>query len=215
MKPEVGKQQNEGQEPFRHCDQSEGQDLAQQKFVRRDARNIDLQDRLLLAFFGHGERGEQCREHRKSHDERSGCVKLLRVAPRVEPQPDIGLYGRSGGPVIRHHLACIAQHELRRVGVRRVHQKLHLGVRPARHVAAEMFGNHQRRSGCIRQKGIRRLPPGRPCDNVKRQRSAKRVDEITGGRGIVEILHHDRQTGDRQRDGTTEQHQQTQRQYQR
>ena len=74
-------------------DDHEGEDLAQQEFVRRDARDVDLEDGFLFAFFGHGERGQQRREHRDAQDEDSGAVELLRIAAGVEPEPHFGVTG--------------------------------------------------------------------------------------------------------------------------
>ena len=77
------------QQPLAGRDHHERQDLAQQEFVRRNARDVDLQDGLLLAFLGHGQRGQQGGKHRDAQHEDARAVELRRIAAGVVPEPHL------------------------------------------------------------------------------------------------------------------------------
>ena len=134
---EIGEQQHQHEQAFGECHDHERENLAQQKFVRRNAGDVDLQDGFLLAFLGHGQRGQQRREHGDSQHEDSrpvessstsgpGCTKAGSRPARA---------ARGVAPAVRcvigaGDLAGIARHELGRVGVGGVHQNLHRRVVP-------------------------------------------------------------------------------------
>ena len=94
IEAEVSEQQREQQEAFAESDNHEGQDLAEQKLMRRNAGHVDLQDGLLLAFLRRGERGQQGRKERERQHEDSGPVEFLRRSPGVVPEPDGRLHRR-------------------------------------------------------------------------------------------------------------------------
>jgi hypothetical protein len=95
----------------------EREDLSEQEFMRRNTGNIDLQDGLLLAFFRHGQRGQQRREHRDAQHEDARAIEFLRIAARVKPKPDGGFHGCRPGLIIRHDFARVTLHQLGGVGV--------------------------------------------------------------------------------------------------
>ena len=132
IEAEVSEQQRQQQEAFAESDHHEGQDLAEQKFMRRNAGDIDLQDGFLLAFFRHGERGQQRRKQRERQHEDSWPVKFLRGAPGVVPEPNRGLNrlrARGAGVTLRSMRAVIsagvARNEFRGIGVGSVDQHLY------------------------------------------------------------------------------------------
>ena len=56
--------------------------FAEQKLVRGDAGNVDLEDCLLLAFLRHGQRGQQRRKHGYAQNEDARAVELLGIRGR-------------------------------------------------------------------------------------------------------------------------------------
>src|SRR5262245_61688175 len=62
---------HERQRPSGQRNDEEGLGLATQKLVSRDARHVNLKDRLLLAFARYRQRGQQRREERQYDGERS------------------------------------------------------------------------------------------------------------------------------------------------
>src|SRR5262249_40389090 len=76
-KLEICEQQNHHQKTLGRRDRHEREDLAEKKFVSRDARDVDLEYRLLLALARHRERGEKRRKHRHRQHKDSGAVELL------------------------------------------------------------------------------------------------------------------------------------------
>src|SRR5262245_10942966 len=63
-------------DPFGQRDDEESCGLAQQKLMRRDARHINLQDRLLLALARYRQRGQQRREERQYDGEGARADKF-------------------------------------------------------------------------------------------------------------------------------------------
>ena len=120
--------EQERQRPLGGGDDEERENLSQQILVRRNARHVDLQDRLLLALARHGERGEERREEREADGEDARPDVLVGVAPRIEPETLAGDDRRPVGgarelPVerLRDGVRVVA-HVGRGVGVRAVEE---------------------------------------------------------------------------------------------
>ena len=132
------------QDHFGERDDHEREHLAEQELERRDVRDVDLQDRLPLAFARHRQRGEQRREHRQPHHENAGAIELASTtAPgctRTGPPSGHRPAGRAAGcrRVERSRDAAgVAGEQPGRVGVGSVHQQLDRRVDAARQIAAE------------------------------------------------------------------------------
>ncbi len=108
-------------------------------------------------------------------------------------------------------LAGIARNQACGVGVGTVDQELHRGRHAASHIASKISGDNQGRASFIGGKSIFGAAVVGPRDHVKGDRSAKRVDVLLGRRSVIEVLHHDRQVGDSQRDGRPQEQQKNER----
>src|SRR5262249_59210830 len=76
-KAEISEQQDKLEQDFRQRHRHEREYLSEQKFRSGDARDIDLQDGLLLSFPRHGERSQQGREHRDAQNEYPRAEEFL------------------------------------------------------------------------------------------------------------------------------------------
>ena len=203
-------------------DAHEGQDLAEQKFMGRNAGYVDLEDGLLLAFLRRGERGEKRREQREPQHENAGSVEFFRRSPGVIPKPDRSLHrghDRAAAAVIRvpsrGHLRRVTRYQPGGVGVGGVDQHLHGRSHAARDVAPEAGGDDQSRAGQVRREGRFRLTVDGERHDVEGVRRTESVDQGVRSGRIVEILHRDGQIGDGKRDRRTHEDELRARQHQR
>ncbi len=112
-------------------------------------------------------------------------------------------------------LVDVALHDARGIRVGGIHQQLGLHVVATRQVAAEVSGNNEHPARGVGGERLLRLPVGGPGDDVERERGAKCIRETGRGGRRIQILNHQRQAVNRQRDGVAEQKQENQREQQR
>src|SRR5215510_5808709 len=87
---EQGNGDQERQRPFGQGDDEKGHGLAQQKFMRRDARYVNLQDRLLFPLARYCQRRQQRREQRQYDGERARADKFSGRGAGVVPHARLG-----------------------------------------------------------------------------------------------------------------------------
>src|SRR5579864_6650096 len=182
--------------------------------MRGNVRHVDLENRFLLAFLGHGQRRQQRRKKGHGQYVNSRTVKFLRRAARVVPQPDRGGNGlrASRSRVFRvvraNDLRRIARDDLRRILVRSIDQNLHGSVFAARDLASIIFRDDQRATRFVGSEGLFRLFVRGPRGDVEAQRLAKGIDQFLGSLRLIEVLHDDGKIAHGQRDSSGLQQQQ-------
>src|SRR5262245_29794464 len=168
----------ERQRPFGQGDDEEGRGLAQQKLVRRNARHINLQDRLLLAFTRYSQRRQQWREEGQDDGERPGADKFSGRPAGVVPHSRLGLDHRLAGRAVRRAYLRregagkrrrLTAHIVRRIGVNSVNQPLRFGLPAAQEISLEMYWYHNDRARPLGHQRFVRPPFQRERLDAKRQ----------------------------------------------
>ena len=155
--------------------------------MRGDAGDVDLKDRLLLGLLGHGQRGQQRREHGDGQHEDSRAIKLFRGEAGVEPEADGGLHGRGLGavgelPVVRRDdEAGVSGDQFGGIRVGGVQHELDGRLDAARQVAAKVGRDDQHGPRGVRGEGLLGGFFDGPGDDVEGDGGAEGIDEVVGG----------------------------------
>ena len=171
-------------EAFRERDHREGEDLSEQELGRGNAGDVHLEDRLLLALLGHGQRRQERREHGETQDEDPRPVELLRGEPGVVPEPDRGLdragllRARRAEVVGSRDAGGIAGGEPGGVRVRRVDQELDGRLDAPGDVPAEVSRDDQHRARGARGERLLGRPVHRPGHEPEGDRGAEGVEKL-------------------------------------